>query len=232
MEPFADYDSDSLNSNRNTRGWEMSNEGDLTPEQWEGMKRDLYGDTRGGEMDIRKDPMYRLLKKHPNITLGESARLILDLEESLSVLRRIFVASIKTDDCIEWTGAKNGCGYGNIRIGGHRTGKTGVVSTIIGRICVPGDGCVLHKCDNPACFNPRHLYRGTMKQNAKDRELRSPFNRRGSNNGHSRLTEDDIANIRFLRRAGHKRKDLAVQFSVSVHTIDDIVYRRKWKHVL
>lgn len=155
-----------------------------------------------------------------------------ELKDTISVLRRIFLAAIRTDDCIEWTGSKNKHGYGLIHVGGHRNGKTKVVSRIVGRICIPGNGHVLHTCDNRACFNPRHLYRGTEKDNSRDREQRNPIDRRGIHNGRSLLTDDDVRSIRAMRKAGEGKAAIAKLFHVSPHTVDGIVRGRKWKHIL
>lgn len=71
--------------------------------------------------------------------------------------------------CIEHDGYRNAKGYGQVRIGG-RNGKTWLAhrwawAQVHGD---PGDLCVLHACDNPACINIDHLFLGTRADNNHD----------------------------------------------------------------
>jgi hypothetical protein len=75
------------------------------------------------------------------------------------------------DDCMVWRGARNGCGYGAKRIGGkvrstHRLAWEWANGTI------PDGMCVLHRCDNPPCCNPSHLFLGTVADNNRDRKAK------------------------------------------------------------
>lgn len=69
--------------------------------------------------------------------------------------------------CVNWTGSRNKHGYGKVRVGDE--------SRLVSRIWwmlmkgkPPGELDVLHRCDNPACFNIDHLFLGTARDNAKD----------------------------------------------------------------
>ena len=71
--------------------------------------------------------------------------------------------------CIEWTGAKNSHGYGHRKIPKTRKNKT------IHRTAweeaygpIPDGLWVLHKCDNPPCYNVDHLFLGTVLDNSRD----------------------------------------------------------------
>ncbi len=58
---------------------------------------------------------------------------------------------------------------------------------------------VLHKCDNPACVNPDHLYLGGPKQNCIDRDTRGrQKTQRGTNHKLSKLNDEQIRQIRTL----------------------------------
>lgn len=95
---------------------------------------------------------------------------------------------------------------------------------------IKNDLWVLHTCDIPACFNPDHLYLGTVVENSKDISERG--SRKGTNNPGAVLTEDQVLEIRKRVRVGETSKDLAARFNVSQPTIDWIRTGRGWKHLL
>lgn len=73
----------------------------------------------------------------------------------------------RSDGCWEWTGSKRGNGYGCLAVGGRQVGAHRVAwETQNGPI--PEGLFVLHKCDNPPCVRPDHLFLGTAKDNAMD----------------------------------------------------------------
>lgn len=72
------------------------------------------------------------------------------------------------DKCWLWTGYTDPKGYGRIHSNG-RIYFTHRVALELAGIPVPGDKLVCHTCDNPTCVNPKHLYVGTHKDNAKDK---------------------------------------------------------------
>ena len=84
--------------------------------------------------------------------------------------------------CWVWTAAKSK-GYGHIRIDG-RVLISSRVMWIIQNGSMGGNDCICHRCDNPSCVNPMHLFIGTHKDNAIDRENKGRGNQpRGDKHG-------------------------------------------------
>lgn len=97
----------------------------------------------------------------------------------------------------------------------------------------PGKTCVLHKCDNPPCVNPRHLFLGTRAVNNADMDAkgrRKPHI--GEANPRSHLTANQVRDIRRIRQSdGTSYPKLATQFGVAAGTIQAILEGRTWKSV-
>jgi len=97
---------------------------------------------------------------------------------------------------------------------------------------IPAGLNILHSCNNRRCVEITHLRAGTQKENMKDRDK---ANRRippkGSLNGQSKLTEEDIPKIRRLSAEGMYQHDIARLFGVRKATICFIITGRSWAHV-
>ena len=88
---------------------------------------------------------------------------------------------------------------------------------------------VLHSCDNPLCVNPEHLRLGTNEDNMKDKmdRNRQP---RGEANGRSKLTEEDVLEIRYIETQLSNKK-LSKIYGVSDAVINDVRNFKTWIHV-
>lgn len=140
--------------------------------------------------------------------------------------------------CWEWVGSKTRAGYGKFGHD-HRTRSAHRVAYELWRGPIPDGLCVLHRCDNPACVNPEHLFLGTKSDNSKDMitKRRQVFQRRpdliprGERNGSARLTAFKVAEIRALLAAGATKKRVARDIGVSRSLIQFIASRTVWSHV-
>lgn len=134
-------------------------------------------------------------------------------------------------DCWEWKALTNLSGYGRFRYQGkmelsHR------VSWEITNGSIPDNLCVLHKCDNPRCVNPNHLFLGTRQDNSLDMVVKNRDrngDQKGENNGFSKLTWDNVNKIRELRKQNIPLDVLAKNFEVSKSTISLIVNYKIWR---
>ena len=129
----------------------------------------------------------------------------------------------KSDECWPWNGATAGGGYG---VFGFKAKSMRAIRAVME---VFDERCVLHKCDNPICCNPDHLYAGTYSQNTQDMILRGRRrNQSGENAPRATLTNQQAATIKSL--LGQVRQvDLAEKFNVKRCVIADISRGRAYK---
>lgn len=73
----------------------------------------------------------------------------------------------KVGKCLVWTGSTNSCGYGTVKHFGKQV-RAHQLSYILNVAPIPKGLHVLHKCDVPACVNPKHLFLGTHQDNMDD----------------------------------------------------------------
>lgn len=126
-------------------------------------------------------------------------------------------------DCWTWTGSKLCSGYGMVKWDGmpqpaHRVSWQIVFGDI------PEGFCVCHRCDNPVCVNPAHLFLGTHTDNMRDMVQKGRC-------GTAKLTLANIVAIRKLRSENWELADIASKFSVTPESIGRIVNRETWKHI-
>lgn len=139
--------------------------------------------------------------------------------------------------CWLWTGyVKDGTGYGEMSVNGSNYGAHRISYTIrYGDI--PDGDWVLHKCHNKTCVNPEHLYLGDVKANVQDSiEEGSFWNgvalNRGEDVDNSKLTEDDVREIKRLKRdTDMTHKEVAERFETTPPNITAILNGRSWSHV-
>ena len=139
----------------------------------------------------------------------------------------------KSEGCWLWTAAKNRQGYGIFGIG-KKTYLAHRVSFEIHHRLDPGNFLVCHRCHNPSCVNPDHLYLGTHQDNFEDsREVilaaRSQVPMQGENHPGAKLTWNDVAQIRELLAMGVKQVDIARKFNVTPTNIGAIKKGKSWR---
>jgi hypothetical protein len=136
------------------------------------------------------------------------------------------------DDCWRWKARLSPDGYGNLRIGKKRI-RAHRFSWMLHNVEIPVGRVICHRCNNPWCVNPKHLYAGTMLENMRDcwGGGRMENRVRGERCHKSKLTQDDIISIRTAAARGISARELAAEHGVTRNNIDFIVSRRTWRHV-
>lgn len=144
------------------------------------------------------------------------------------------------DECWEWRGSRGVSGYGCVElpetrrlVGAHRA------SWILHFGSIPDGLFVLHRCDNPPCVNPHHLFLGTHEDNMADASVKGRIvasRARGERSGNARLTDAQVAEIRRrhlsgvhpARRTGNSTTELAREYGVTRQYIGQLV-RGVWR---
>lgn len=157
-------------------------------------------------------------------------RSVMGLTSHYARLLEMLDAHGSSNDCLVWPYSRDKNGYGVVQFEqkANRAHKVAFRVTF-GHWAKP---YTLHHCDNPPCFNPLHLYAGTMKDNASDRVKRGR-QARGEDQGLAVLTEAQVLEIKRdyrYRKVGCYQ--LAEKYGVCPATIHHALIGRTWRHLL
>jgi hypothetical protein len=130
----------------------------------------------------------------------------------------------ETDECILFKGSIATTGYGQISMSHTKTVGAHRVAYELSKGKIPPGMQVCHSCDVRACINPRHLWLGTNADNMADfsKKNRSP---------QTKLSNEQVLQIRDLNGQGVSIVALAKQFEVSYATVWKIVFRRTRREI-
>lgn len=158
---------------------------------------------------------------HPSSTIT--------MNDLIAKTRKIFRS--RDTECWEWTAGKIKDGYGHVRYQ-RDMWLTHRLAWKLTKGSIPEGKRILHKCDNPPCINPDHLFIGTDKDNRDDMisKGRQRFPN-GTEIGIAKLTDEKVREIRSLHAVGISYSEIGRRYGVSHVAVRLAIIGRTWKHV-
>lgn len=144
---------------------------------------------------------------------------------------------IRKEGCWDWKGPQRSFGYGALSTDRYGCQDAHRASWIIHKGEIEAGLCVCHKCDNPVCSNPDHLFLGTPIENNQDKidkgraNYSTPPRFIGENNKSSKLDDKKVVEIKHLLLSGHTLSDISERYKVNRTTIFKIKDSQTWKHI-
>ena len=152
----------------------------------------------------------------------------------ISTKQRFALKTIRAkNNCFVWIGSKDQSGYGHF-YDGSKIVKAHRFAYELFKEKIPNGKFVCHKCDNPPCVNPNHLFIGSHTDNMRDmikKKRWSNGNRVGELNPCAKLTERKVLKIRSLRHSALTYKSLSKMFNVSKTLVAKICREEIWDHI-
>ncbi len=155
----------------------------------------------------------------------------LRLKKQLPVAER-FAAKWERDEatgCWVWKATLHSNGYGRFKLPG-RMAFAHRASWELHRGPIAKGLFVLHRCDNPPCVNPDHLWLGTHNENMADMRAKQRQNK-GTRQHAAKLTEPMVYGIRAMLKHGASHEECSIIFGVGRSTIQEVGTRATWDHL-
>jgi len=155
------------------------------------------------------------------------------------IIDRFWSCVDKGGDCWLWTSGTWPTGYGRFYVDKQQYFSQRISYALTHGSCPP-DKMVCHKCDNPPCVNPDHLFLGSGFDNMRDMVSKGRVARGGNHgewvsgekNHRAKLVASQIVEIRRLRAAGAECKDIAKKFGIHRTNVSLIANGQRWKHIV
>lgn len=136
------------------------------------------------------------------------------------------------DECWTWNAHRDTGGYGIVSLNSRLERAHRVSCALVGNT-IPYDRIACHRCNNPACVNPNHVYAGTQSENFQDymdAGGKNKFRARGIEHPRARLTPDLVRQIR--RSSWAQATAIARRIGVTNQCILAVRQGKTWRHVL
>jgi hypothetical protein len=150
--------------------------------------------------------------------------------------------SVESDsECWLWQSYKRDNGYGLFWFNGKLVRAHRFSYSLFYQIPLDPEEVLCHRCDEKLCVNPHHMFVGTRADNVRDmrekgrgklpNEFFGANNRRGVDLSCSKLSEEQVLEIRLRRVKGESLLDLSHAFQVVESVISEICRGRAWSHL-
>ena len=163
---------------------------------------------------------------------SKNGKMICPPNEALNTLRKLI--SVDTDDCVLWPYAHSENGYGRVEVDGILRGAHIVAWAFAHNAPIPQYKIrnkntlnVLHTCDVRGCINPKHLFRGTQKENILDMIRKGRW---ATGKAH-RLTHEKVHEVRALVSKGMPSSEIAKMYGLTYVSVYRIATRRSYPNL-
>lgn len=135
--------------------------------------------------------------------------------------------------CWEWQAYRKSNRYGELTYKRQKWIASRLAYVLANNIDVLPVGMhVCHKCDNPPCCNPNHLFLGTAKDNVHDAMKKGrAYLKKGAEHPSAKMTEEKVRKIRLLHELGFSYKEIGRVYDIDIYQVRAIVKKRSWAHV-
>jgi hypothetical protein len=134
----------------------------------------------------------------------------------------------KSNDCWVWTGYCKPNGYGNTTWGSKSKYAHRVAAWLYEIIDdLDSELAVLHKCDNPKCCNPKHLFAGSSADNSRDMTNKN----RQARGNKIRIAKLNEKIVKEIRNSNESQRSLAKKYGVNHTTVGAVINKSSWKHI-
>lgn len=118
------------------------------------------------------------------------------------------------DACWPWTGYRDPDGYGKTKWDGRSVRSHRLALLLTTGEALPPTVFACHRCDNPPCCNPAHLFAGKSRDNVHDMLSKGRQRFEGAPARLSQLSEADIVAICQARQAGQALRAIAAEHGI------------------
>lgn len=137
------------------------------------------------------------------------------------------------DECWPWLGGLTYDGYGRMVADNNQRIRCHRISWMLSYGPIPDHLKVLHKCDNPRCVNPNHLFLGTIAENNRDKMMKGRSSRcQGTEHGRAKLNNEQVIAIREMLDSNmFTQTEIAIKFNISQGLVSCIRRNKNWSHI-